>query len=74
MKPLSEASGFVRRACCFKYSGALQCIDAFAAHHARVDATVNAVPILCLERARAAAQALASRPRPVRLYFKANPL
>mmetsp|Transcript_159477 Transcript_159477/g.511713 ORF Transcript_159477/g.511713 Transcript_159477/m.511713 type:complete len:307 (-) Transcript_159477:22-942(-) len=42
----------------------VQCIDAFAAQHARCYTSVNAVPILCLERARAAARVLASRPPP----------
>lgn len=42
----------------------MQCIDAFAAQHARCDTAVNAVPILCLERARAATRVLASRPPP----------
>jgi len=39
-----------------------QCIDAFAAQHVRTEAAVDAVPILCIERARAAALALGARP------------
>ena len=41
-----------------------QLIDAFVEQHAKVEAAVNAVPILCVERARAAAAALAEAGHP----------
>ena len=41
-----------------------QCIDAFLAHHTQTEAAVNAVPILCVERARAAAATLAAKSPP----------
>ena len=40
----------------------LQCIDAFAAQHLRSEPAVNAVPIVCLDRARAAAAQLKPPP------------
>jgi catechol 2,3-dioxygenase-like lactoylglutathione lyase family enzyme len=39
-----------------------QCVDAFAAQHRASEAAVNAVPILCLERARKAAAAIGAPP------------
>ena len=38
--------------------------SAFVEQHAKVEAAVNAVPILCVERARAAAAALAEAGHP----------
>jgi amidase len=42
------------------------CLDALAARIVEVDAPVNALPILCFERARAAADAVMAKPLPER--------
>ena len=41
-----------------------QLIDAFVWQHSQTEAAVNAVPILCVERARAAAARLAEAGHP----------
>ena len=50
------------------------CLDALEARIKEVDGPVNALPILCFERAHAAADALARRPRAERGLLKGLPV